>query len=114
MKKGVLILASVLAAAAVYIAYTQISLDVYKVKVDTMKVGDIKISLDLTGEVKPQNESDIKTVGGQIREVYVSAGDSVQVGDTLFSYDTADAQKQLDSAQKVLDSLQSQQKTRSA
>ena len=54
MKKGVLIFASVLAAAAVYIVYTQVSAGCIHKKVDTMKKGDIKISLDLTGKSGPR------------------------------------------------------------
>lgn len=109
MKKGVLVLSSVLAVASVYIAYTQISLDVYKVKVDTMRTGDIKISLDLTGEIRPQNESELLTQNAKVTDVFVREGDTVAAGDPLFSYDTAETQKQLDAAKKELDTLRAQQ-----
>ncbi len=109
MKKGVLVLSSVLAVASIYIAYTQASLDVYKVKVDTMRVGNIKISLDLTGEVRPQNQSDIIAQNATVSDVYVKEGDMVDAGAPLFRYDTTDAQKQLDDAKKELQELQAKQ-----
>lgn len=109
MKKGFFIFASILAAAAVYVVYTQASADIYNIKVDTIKEGDIKISLELTGEVKPKNQSEVITSSGAIREIYVSEGDAVQSGDPLFSYDSAETEKQLDSAKEELKFLQNRQ-----
>lgn len=109
MKKGLFIFASILAAAAFYVVYAQASVDVYKTKVDAMKKGDITISLELTGEVKPRTQSDILTSSGAISDIYVDEGDIVQSGDLLFSYDSADAEKQLESAKEELKNLQDQQ-----
>lgn len=108
MKKGFFVFASILAAAAIYVVYTQAGLDTTKVKVDTMKIGDIKVSLTLTGELTPVSESDIAATGGIVSEVFVKEGDSVEVGDVLFSYDTAEAERQLASAKKVLADLEAQ------
>jgi HlyD family secretion protein len=109
MKKGFFVFASILAAAAAYVVTSQAGLDATKVKVDTMQIGDIKISLTLTGELVPANESDITAVSGVVSEVYVQAGDSVDAGDVLFSYDTAEAERQLASAEKVLADLKNRQ-----
>jgi len=109
MKKGFFVFASILAAAAIYVVYTQAGLDTSIVKADTLRRGDIKISLTLTGELAPVIESDIPAAGGMVREVYVKEGDSVNAGDVLFSYDTAEGERQLASAEKVLADLKSLQ-----
>jgi HlyD family secretion protein len=109
MKKGFFIFASVLAAAALYVVYTQAGADVYKTKIDTTEKGDIKISLELTGEVRPVNESEVLTNSGLIREIYVKEGDTVNAGDPLFSYDTSETEKQLESAKEELKNLQNEQ-----
>lgn len=109
MKKGFFIFASILSAAALYVVYTQVSADVYTTKVDAMKKGDIEISLELTGEVRPKNQSDVLTSSGVISDIYVNEGDSVKSGDVLFSYDSTDAEKQLASAMGQLKELQNEQ-----
>ncbi len=109
MKKGLFIFVSVLAAAAIYVVYTQVGADIYKTKVDSMKKGNIKISLELTGEVKPSNQSEILTGSGVISDIYVSEGAAVEAGDPLFSYDSAEVDKQLDSAKEQLKELQNAQ-----
>lgn len=110
MKKGVVVLASVLAAAVVYVAWTQAGLDTYEVKAGSLQTGNIKISLDLTGEVRPENQADIVSENGRISRVLVQEGDWVQAGDPLFCYDTAEAEKQLASARKELETLEAIQK----
>ena len=117
MKKGFFMIASILTAAALYVVYTQVNADVYTTKVEAMKKGNIEISLELTGEVRPKNQSDILTSSGVISEIYVNEGDTVKSGDILFSYDSTETEKQLASAKDQLKELQNEQlkeKTQSA
>ena len=73
------------------------------VVVQTPETGNIELSTGLTGTVEPADQVYIIPKGsGEVLEVYVNQGDTVQKGQKLFRIDN----KQLDAARITLNTTQ--------
>ncbi len=80
---------------------------VYMSKVsDIMDQGTLGISTRLIGVVDPQESKDIKADSDKtVKEIFVSVGDQVKVGDPLFSYDVEAMQQKLQEADLDLEEM---------
>ncbi|MBU3161738.1 efflux RND transporter periplasmic adaptor subunit [Clostridium frigoris] len=81
------------------------------VKTSKVAIGDVKMYLSTTATIKSKNEKNYSVSGAtKISNVKVSVGDKVKKGDTLLTYDIADLNNQVQSAQINYDNAISQKK----
>jgi RND family efflux transporter MFP subunit len=65
---------------------------------------DIDFSIQVSGDVMPDTQLDVKTeVGGRIKALHVEPGDTVKAGDLLVEIDDTDILSELDSAKTEID-----------
>ncbi|MCB2293294.1 efflux RND transporter periplasmic adaptor subunit [Clostridium algoriphilum] len=70
------------------------------VKMEKVSIGNVKMYLSTTATIKSKNEKDYSaSATTRILNVKVSVGDIVKKGNTLLTYDTADLNNQIESAQ---------------
>ena len=85
--------------------------DVTTIKSSKVVIGDVKMYLSTTATIKSKNEKDYSvSATTKISNVKVGVGDKVKKGDTLLTYDTADLNNQVQSAQINYDNAISQKK----
>ena len=85
--------------------------EVTTVKTSKVVMGDVKMYLSTTATIKSKNEKDYSVSSTtKISNVKVSVGDKVNKGETLLTYDTADLNNQVESAQINYDNAISQKK----
>jgi len=84
---------------------------VVTVKTSNVVMGDVKMYLSTTATIKSKNEKDYyASATAKISNVNVTVGDKVKKGDTLLTYDTADLNNQLSTAQINYNNAISQKK----
>ncbi|MCL2351638.1 MAG: efflux RND transporter periplasmic adaptor subunit, partial [Firmicutes bacterium] len=83
-------------------------LDPVGVQLDTEKVRvrDIVVSDQYTASVRAVSERVYFRAGGRLKDIYVRTGQSVKKGDLLAELDTEDARRDIDDAEKALESLE--------
>jgi len=65
----------------------------------TVERGDLRVTVASTGVLEPLTTVEVKSrSGGEIKELYVEAGDYVQRGDLIAQLDPTDLQSQIDQA----------------
>ncbi len=65
---------------------------------------DIDFSIQVSGDVMPDTQLDVKTeVGGRIKALHVEPGDTVKAGDLLVEIDDTDILTEMDSAKTEID-----------
>lgn len=70
----------------------------------TVERGDLRVTVAATGVLEPLTTVEVKSrSGGEIREMYVEAGDYVQAGDLIAQLDPTDLQTQVDQAAAQVD-----------
>ncbi len=71
---------------------------------DVVTRGSITSTVTGSGSTKALNASTLTlTSGGEVREVFVSAGDQVEVGDPLYDVDSSEAQKAVEDAKTAVE-----------
>lgn len=69
----------------------------------TAFIGDLSASATASGQIEAQRKAALALSGaGEVAEVYVAVGDTVQTGDPLLKLDTAELERALVSAQHAL------------
>ncbi|HEY8889024.1 MAG TPA: efflux RND transporter periplasmic adaptor subunit [Clostridium sp.] len=96
---GVIILALIGTVAGIRI-HSKNKRQFTAVKTSTVVMGDVNMYLSTTAIIKSKNEKDYSvSQATKISKVNVSVGDKVKKGNTLLTYDTADLNNQVASAQ---------------
>lgn len=78
--------------------------DVVPVEVTTVKTGDVRSTVKLTGNVVPRSEVNlVPKIPGRIQMVTVDVGDSVEAGQLLVKLDDAELQAALQTAEAAVE-----------
>lgn len=110
MRKVILLISVIAVIAAGWFFYFSGGNEKPSVSVVTAKYRDLSDSLEFSGEVVPRKMYSVMSpVGGQIKEIYVSEGNTVNKGDLLISFDTSQLDIELEKAQLSYDLLEDAQ-----
>jgi len=71
---------------------------------EEVKKGDLAQTVSVTGEIIPENQSDLSfQVGGEISQIYVDVGDKVEKGQRLVQIKAGTLPAELEQAEKALE-----------
>jgi len=71
----------------------------------TVERGDLRVTVSATGVLEPLTTVEVKSrTGGEIKKLYVEAGDYVKAGDLIAQLDPTELQGKIDQAQATVDS----------